>query len=160
VTLWGDARVDRSQLPAAVAELLAGYPVVVTTMVAWGDMDANRHVNNTVYFRYIEHARLQCFGDMGFSKTQQETGIGPILSWTDCRFRRPLAYPDTVSIGTRIRDVESDRFVMDSIIVSHALGQVAAEGKQHVVIYDYRNHQKAPLPEEIRRDISRFEKPA
>jgi len=140
-----------------VAELLAGFPVVVTMMVAWGDMDANQHVNNTVYFRYMEHARLQCFAEMGFSKMQAETGIGPILSWTDCRFRRALTYPDTVSIGTRIRDVESDRFVMDSVIVSHAMRQVAAEGQQRVVIYDYRKNQKAPLPDSIRQGIVRFE---
>jgi acyl-CoA thioester hydrolase len=152
--------VERCSLDPAVAALLEGFPIVVTTMVAWGDMDANRHVNNVVYFRYIEHARLQYFGELGFSAMQQETGIGPILSWTDCRFRRPLAYPDTVSIGTRIRDVAADRFVMDSIIVSHALRQVAAEGQQRVVVFDYRNNQKAPLPEVIRQRIAEFEKPA
>ncbi len=154
----GDARVDRGALESAVAELLADYPVVVTTMVAWGDMDANGHVNNTVYFRYLEHARLQCFTEMGFMKVQAETGVGPILSWTDCRFRRALTYPDTVSIGTRIRDVQHDRFEMESVIVSHAMRQVAAQGQQRVVMYDYRQNQKAPLPESIRQGIGRFEK--
>lgn len=47
--------MQRSELEPAVAELLAGFPVVVTTMVAWGDMDANRHVNNTVYFRSYDY---------------------------------------------------------------------------------------------------------
>ena len=26
--------------------------------VRWGDLDAMNHVNNTVYFRYIEEARV------------------------------------------------------------------------------------------------------
>ncbi len=150
-------RVERGLLDPAVAELLSGYPIVVTTLVGWGDMDANRHVNNVVYFRYIEHARLRYFGELGFSKMQEETGIGPILAWADCRFRRPLSYPDTVSIGTTIRDVEADRFQMHSIVVSHALKEIAAEGKQRVVVFDYRNNRKAPLPEEIRRRIDQFE---
>jgi acyl-CoA thioester hydrolase len=149
--------LDTSQFDPAVAELLAGYPIVVTTMVAWGDMDANAHVNNAVYFRYIEHARLRYFDVLGFLQMQVDTGIGPILAWTDCRFRRPLSYPDTVSIGTRIRDIEADRFVMDAVIVSHNLKQVAAEGQQRVVVYDYRQQQKAPLPEVIRRRIAEFE---
>jgi acyl-CoA thioester hydrolase len=149
--------VERNNLDPAVAELLVGYPIIVTTMVAWGDMDANGHVNNTVYFRYIEHARLRYFDVLGFSTLQRETGIGPILSWTDCRFRRPLAYPDNVSIGTRIRDIQADRFVMDSIIVSHNAKHLAAEGKQHVVIYDYHNHHKAPLPDDVRRRIEEIE---
>ena len=126
-------------------------------MVAWGDMDANRHVNNVIYFRYMEHARLHYFGELGFSKMQQETGIGPILSWTDCRFRRPLAYPDDVSIGTRISDVEADRFLMHTIIVSHKLKEVAAQGQQRLVIYDYRKNEKALLPEVIRQRIDEIE---
>ncbi len=149
--------MEPNELDPAVAELVKGYPIVVTTMVAWGDMDANNHVNNVVYFRYIEHARLKYFGELGFSAMQQESGIGPILSWTDCRFRKPLAYPDDVSIATRIRDIQADRFVMDSIIISHALKAIAAEGQQRVVVYDYRNNEKAPLPEVIRRRIEQFE---
>lgn len=145
------------QLDPAVAQLLAGYPIVVNTLVAWGDMDANRHVNNVVYFRYMEHARLKYFGEMGFSKIQQETGLGPILAWTDCRFRRPLAYPDDVSIGTRISDIETDRFLMHTIIVSHALKEIAAHGQQRLVIYDYRKNQKAALPEVIRQRIAEIE---
>jgi acyl-CoA thioester hydrolase len=149
--------VERAQLDPAVAELLREFPIVVTTMVGWGDMDANSHVNNAVYFRYIEHARLKYFGDLGFSRLQHEIGIGPILAWTDCRFRHPLSYPDDVSIGARIFDVEDDRFMMHSIIVSHAKKHVAAEGKQRVVSYDYRHHHKATLPDEVRRKIEEFE---
>jgi acyl-CoA thioester hydrolase len=149
--------VESPPFDKAVDDLLAGFPIIVTTMVAWGDMDANRHVNNVVYFRYIEHARLKYFHDMGFLSMQQETGIGPILAWTDCRFRRPLSYPDTVSIGTRIRDIESDRFVMDAVIVSHAQRQLAAQGQQCIVVYDYRNNQKAPLPDAIRKRIAEIE---
>ncbi|MEX0677534.1 MAG: thioesterase family protein [Pirellulales bacterium] len=152
--------MERSELDPAVAELLKGYRIVVTTMVAWGDMDANRHVNNTVYFRYIEHGRLWYFHELGFSREQQEAGIGPILAWADCRFRVPLSYPDTVSIGTRIIEVRDDQFTMQSVVVSHKLKKVAAEGQQRLVSYDYRSNQKAPLPESIRRRIEEFEKGA
>ncbi len=150
--------LKRSEFDPAVAELLEDYPIVVTTMVAWGDMDANRHVNNVVYFRYIEHGRLWYFHELGFSKLQRETGVGPILAWADCRFRLPMSYPDTVSIGTRIIDVQEDRFTMQTVVVSHALKQVAAEGQQRLVSYDYRKNEKVPLPESIRRRIEEFEK--
>ncbi|HTM56513.1 MAG TPA: thioesterase family protein [Pirellulales bacterium] len=148
-----------NDLDRELRQLVAGYPILVTTMVAWGDMDANRHVNNVVYFRYIEHGRLHYFYELGFIAHQIETGVGPILAWTDCRFRRPLSYPDTVTIGTRIRDVQDDRFVMDALIVSHAQRQVVAEGQQRVVVYDYRKNEKAPLPDVIRRRIADFEQP-
>lgn len=149
--------MDRAALDSGVAALVREYPVIVTTMVAWGDMDANGHVNNVIYLRYIEHARLDYFHRLGFLDTQHNSGIGPILAWTDCRFRRPLSYPDTVTIGTRIRDVEEDRFTMDSVIVSHNLKDVAAVGQQKLVSYDYRNNTKAPLPESVRKRIEEIE---
>ncbi|MGD9721004.1 MAG: acyl-CoA thioesterase [Pirellulales bacterium] len=149
--------MDRAALDPAVAQLLAPYPVIVTTLVAWGEMDANHHVNNVVYFRYMEHARLKYFREMGFSKEQRSTGIGPILSWTDCRFRKPLEYPDDVTIGTRISEIEEDRFLMNTVIVSHKLKAIAAEGQQKLVIYDYVNHVKAKLPDHVRQRIAEIE---
>ena len=142
-------------LDPEVAQLVAGYPCVVTTLVAWGDMDANRHVNNVVYLRYMEHARLHYFGMIGW--LDHGTGIGPILAYTDCRFRRPLAYPDDVSIATKISEVGEDRFTMQTIIVSHKLKAIAAEGQQRLVSYDYLHHHKAPLPEAIRQRIAEIE---
>ena len=48
------------------ASLLAGYPVIVDLPVAWGEMDFYRHVNNVVYFRYFENARLEYFRRLGW----------------------------------------------------------------------------------------------
>jgi acyl-CoA thioester hydrolase len=153
---WGP-NVNREALNAAIQEILAPFPVIVTALVGWGDMDSNHHVNNVIYFRYMEHARLKYFGEMGFSQEQKDSGIGPILAWTDCRFRKPLEYPDHVTIGTRISELKDDRFMMDTVIVSHKLKEVAAHGQQKLVIYDYRNHVKASLPDNVRRRISEIE---
>ena len=83
-------------------ELLKGYPVVIVTPVAWGEMDSLQHVNNIIYFRYFESARMAYFNQLDIWSYMNETGIGPILASTECRFRIPLTYPDTVSIGTRV----------------------------------------------------------
>ena len=62
--------------------LLAGFPVVVRQAVVWGEMDAYRHVNNVVYFRYFENARLEYFRRLGWFEFERETGVGPILAAT------------------------------------------------------------------------------
>src|SRR5438128_1459859 len=82
--------------------LLATYPVVIEQAVVWGDMDSYQHVNNTVYFRYFENARLEYFRRLGWFEFEKETGIGPILAATQATFRKPLAYPDTISVGARV----------------------------------------------------------
>ena len=138
-------------------ELLEAFPVVIEIPVAWGEMDSLRHVNNIVYFRYFESARMAYFTRLDYWTYMNETGTGPILASTGCKFRAPLTYPDTVSVGTRVSQVEDDRFVMKYAVISHALGKVAAEGEGLIVSYDYRALKKAPLPEEIKTRIRSLE---
>ena len=138
-------------------ELLEGCPVVVDIPVAWGEMDALRHVNNIVYFRYFESARIAYFERLGFWEFMNQTGIGPILASIECRFKTPLTYPDTVSVGTRVPRIEQDRFVMEYRAVSHKSQATAAEGEGVVVSYNYRENKKALLSEELRKRILALE---
>src|SRR5437762_14100934 len=96
-----------------VDELIAGFPVIVEQAVLCGEMDSYRHVNNVVYFRYFESARLEYFRRLGWFEYERETKIGPILAATHARFRRPLTYPDTISVGARVVEVGEDRFTLD-----------------------------------------------
>jgi acyl-CoA thioester hydrolase len=141
-------------------ELLELYPVVIEIPIAWGEMDSLRHVNNIVYFRYFESARMAYFDKLDIWNYMDETGIGPILASTQCKFRLPLTYPDTVSVGTHVSAIESDRFLMKYVVVSQGKGKVAAEGEGLIVSYDYRALRKAPLPEEIKGRIQTLEKSA
>jgi acyl-CoA thioester hydrolase len=138
-------------------ELLKAYPVVIEIPVAWGEMDSLGHVNNIIYFRYFESVRMAYFDALGFWDYMEETGIGPILASTQCKFRIPLTYPDTISAGARIAKVENDRFLMEYIVFSHQHRRVAAEGEGLIVSYNYREKKKAALPEEIRERIRLLE---
>jgi acyl-CoA thioester hydrolase len=138
-------------------KMLEGYPVVIEIPVAWGEMDSLRHVNNIVYFRYFESARMAYFNRIDIWGYMEETGVGPILASTGCKFRIPLSYPDTVSVGTRITDLDADRFLMKYVAVSRQHQRIAAEGEGVVVSYDYREKRKAPLPQEIRARIEALE---
>jgi acyl-CoA thioester hydrolase len=142
---------------AKARELAAGFPVVVEQAVAWGDMDSYRHVNNVVYFRYFENARLEYFRRARWHEVEETTGVGPILASTHARYRRPLTYPDTILIVARAVEVGEDRFTLDHRIVSVNQGAVTTEGQGIVVSFDYRTGRKAPLPEEVRRRIAELE---
>jgi acyl-CoA thioester hydrolase len=137
--------------------LLAGFPVAVELSVAWGDMDAYRHVNNVVYFRYFENARLEYFRRLDWFEYERQTGVGPILAATQARFRKPLTFPDTIWVTARALDVEADRFHLEHRVVSKRLGAVAAEGRGTVVTYHHSEHRKVALPEELRHRIEALE---
>jgi acyl-CoA thioester hydrolase len=137
--------------------LLKDFPVVIDIPIAWGEMDAFQHVNNVVYFRYFESARIAYFDRLNAIEFMNRTGIGPILASTQCKFKTPLAYPDTLSVGTRISQIEEDRFVMEYVVVSHRFQRVAAEGEGVIVSYNYREQKKAPIPAETKQRISDIE---
>lgn len=138
-------------------ELLAGFPIVVEQSVVWGEMDSYRHVNNVVYFRYFENARLEYFRRLDWTVLEKETGIGPILAATSARFRRPLSYPDTIWIGAKIVSILDDRLVMRHRLVSQQFNAVATEGEGTIVTFHYERGEKAPVPEELRRRITQLE---
>jgi acyl-CoA thioester hydrolase len=140
-----------------VSAVLAKYPVIVRQPIVWGDMDAYRHVNNVVYFRYFENARLEYFKQMGWFEYEERTGVGPILAATSARFRRALTYPDDIAIAARVVDVQEDRFSLEHVIVSAAQQAVVTEGTGLVVAFDYAKGSKTQLPEELRRRIGKLE---
>ena len=112
-------------------------------------MDAFAHVNNTVYFRYFETARITCFDQIGYTDLMRGSRIGPILAHTECRFRLPLEYPDTVSAAARIEEIGVDRFTMRYEVFSHAHERLAADGTGRIVSLDYATGEKVALPDVI-----------
>ena len=139
-------------------KLLQNYPVVIEIPVAWGDMDAFQHVNNVTYFKYFESARIAYFEKIKFQEHMIQTGIGPILATTQCRFKIPLTYPDQVSVGAKVDLMEEDRFLMKYVVVSHKHRSVAALGEGMLVSFNYREGMKTPIPDKIKASIFAFEK--
>jgi acyl-CoA thioester hydrolase len=140
--------------------LVDGYPVVIEISVQWGEMDAFQHVNNVVYFRYFENARIAYFEKLDVIELMKSTWIGPILAATSCRFKAPLTYPDKVLVAAKVTAIEEDRFMMDYRVVSTKHQKLAAEGDGVIVTFNYRENKKVIVPEELRLMIVKIENAA
>jgi acyl-CoA thioester hydrolase len=70
---------------------------VESIAIRWGDMDAMGHVNNTVYFRYMEQARIGWFESL-VPRAAAWGEISIVIVNASCNFRRPINYPGTVKI--------------------------------------------------------------
>lgn len=136
---------------------MAGFPVVVELDVAWGDMDSYAHVNNVVYFRYFESARIAYLDRVGWMKSMKVADYGPIVASTQARYRRPLEYPDRIWVGARLLDMQADRVTLEHRVVSKTWNAIATEGQVVVVSFDYLNGRKVPLPDAIRTAIEVLE---
>lgn len=139
-----------------MTDALSGYPVVITVPVAWGEMDSLGHVNNIIYFRYFESARIVYLEKSGLMKVMKRSGIGPILARTSATYKKPVRYPDTLSVGARVATIGTTSFVMEYLVESCALG-VAAFGDAVIVIYDYAKGEKARVPDEVVNAIESLE---
>ena len=88
------------------------YPVYTSIPIQWGDMDAFGHVNNIVYLKFFESARIAYFEKMGIvGDTASNTG--PILASTQCKFIYPLRYPDNIWATAKVIDTQKN----DNIII-------------------------------------------
>ncbi len=126
--------------------LLKSFPVLYETEIAWGDMDAFQHVNNAVYLRYFESARIRYFEQTPMFDIMKKKGVGPIVHSHRIRYRFPLTYPDRIRIGVRIIGVGQDRIRVAYRMISLTHDVIAAEGDTTIVFLDYRTGKKAPIP--------------
>jgi len=125
---------------------LRTFPVIYETQVRWGEMDSFKHVNNAVYFKYFESARIAYLEKIDYATILAQTGVGIILSSVNCKFISPLVYPDNIQIGAKITEIEEDRFIMDYAIYSSLQNKIAAIGSSVVVAYDYKSNRKTTMP--------------
>jgi acyl-CoA thioester hydrolase len=137
--------------------LLADFPVVTTIPLLWGDLDAFGHVNNLVYMRWAETARVEYLLQIGQFPPLPPSGIAPILASMKCDYRRVLNYPDTVYVGTRIARIGNSSFQMLHRIVSRNLDEIAAEVDSTLVMLDYSRNKPVTVPAEVRSVIGALE---
>ncbi|WP_144211828.1 acyl-CoA thioesterase [Shewanella donghaensis] len=130
-------------------QFIAQHSIITEIPVAWGEMDALNHVNNVVYFRYFETARIDFFNQINMLKYLKETSIGPVLNETQARFKRPVTFPDTVLVSVSISDIQQDRFVMHYRIFSKAQQAITTTGSAKVVMFNFKTGQKATLTPEL-----------
>ena len=83
------------------------YPLVYTQHVAWGDMDAFGHVNNVMYYRYVESARLAYIEHTGILSADVLT----VVASNQCKYLKPVFYPDQLKIRHVLKNSEIVHFV-------------------------------------------------
>ncbi|KZM22649.1 uncharacterized protein EKO05_0009687 [Ascochyta rabiei] len=148
-------------------ELLAGSEGFLTGQeyrglyrheVAWGEMDSMGHINNVMYNRYAESARVNwtlnlAAQDPAHKKEWLELvspkSVGLILRSIKTDYKFPMKWPDRITVLHKLRnqpEQDTDHFLLDVLILSEAHRRTAARCMEDIVVYDYRRAKKSPLP--------------
>ena len=122
--------------------------------IRWGDMDAMGHVNNTIYFRYLEIVRLEWLYQVG-AAANPATEHGPLIVNAFCNFIRQLEFPGDVLARHYVCNPGRSSF--DTYITlerTDGPGVIYAEGGATTVWSDYPAKKSAPLPDWLRELVS------
>ncbi|WP_227428791.1 acyl-CoA thioesterase [Psychrobacter sp. I-STPA6b] len=136
-----------------IPEVLQHYPTIHPQVVAWGDMDAFNHLNNVVYYRYAESARIAYLRAINMFAAGSVT----VLAQCSCQYLVPVTYPDTLLIGVRSKSVGNSSIVTEYLYYSTAQKKVVATGEAVVVRLDDTAQRKSPWTAEERQQLLSFD---
>jgi acyl-CoA thioester hydrolase len=126
---------------------------ILEVPLRWGDMDAMAHLNNVMYFRLMEEARIQWFRQFGFPTLP--AGEAPILAHAACDFVKAMTYPGIAIVRQTVTRVGRSSVEMELAIEKKGEPDVIyATGRTVIVWYDYSEAKSKPWPEAIRETIT------
>jgi len=114
----------------------------------FADMDADQHVNNAEFYRYMEEARMGWVNTLGLPMVPPQPI--PVLAASACSFRSPLMYPGKVRVEIYLGRIGTSS-VRTHYLLRDAAGEIAAEGYAVSVWFDPRTQRSIALPEVIRK---------
>lgn len=124
----------------------------------WGDQDAFGHINNALYSRYYESARIGYFEkttQMSFDANSDEIAIMADLK---IAFLQQLHYPAEIEIGSRISRMGNSSLVLDAAIFRKGDDTLISTSRATLVWFDLKANQKKPIPQKSRDMTIDFEK--
>ncbi|MCK6414035.1 MAG: acyl-CoA thioesterase [Giesbergeria sp.] len=117
--------------------------------IRWGDMDAMGHVNNTVYFRYMETVRIEWMRSVGCNPDPQ--GQGPVIVNAFCNFYKQLEYPGEVLAKMYVSDPGRTTFeTWCTLERGDQPGVVCAAGGATTIWVDFPQQKAQTLPDWMR----------
>jgi acyl-CoA thioester hydrolase len=119
--------------------------------IRWGDMDAMGHVNNTVYFRFMEQARIGWFETL-LPRDEAWKATGIVIANASCDFKRPINYPGTVEV--RVLAGAPGGSSVPTYYELRVDDAVYAEGAATVVFIDMQAQKPMRIPARIRSLLS------
>lgn len=134
-------------------ENLPHHPILTSIQpLRWGDMDALGHVNNTLYFRYMEQTRVEWLEKIGFFLTAELTE-GFVIINAHCTFLKQMTYPGKVETRMAFGNIGKSSIMSYYEIRKEGDDTLYAEGSSKIVWANYALGKSAPIPEHIRNTL-------
>lgn len=120
--------------------------------IDWSELDVFGHVNNLEIMKYSQAARVIFLDNAGLMQMQKECGKGPILASIHTQFLKPLFFPGTVTVITKVDYIKTSSFKLIHQIFNDK-NELAAEAHDIIVFYNFKKQHKLMIPNDLREKI-------
>jgi acyl-CoA thioester hydrolase len=118
-------------------------------------MDAMGHVNNIMYFQYLESARIAYFETRGWKSDDTETSRqGPVVVAQTFNYRRQLHYPAEIDVGIACPEIRNRSFVLTYGIFRTGEDELIGDGSSVMVWLDYAAGKAVEIPADVRKHLT------
>ncbi len=138
----------------SIDEFKAQYPFTTEIKVYWNDLDSNQHVNNVVYYRYLEQLRVEFLHAAFFDESQVKLGF--VLAESSCRYLSSVNYPDTLLLGLYIAHIGDSQNIQHHGIYSYQQQRLVATGTSRLVNVDSETGKKKPMADGLKEALQRY----
>ena len=137
-----------------MAALPCAHVTATRIVVRPRDMDADRNVNNAVYFEYLHQARLEHLSRLGiWTPPQKRSGNLFAVAENTCRYLGPAYYGDVLAVWTATHALGRSSFKLVYQVWRDGSDMLIAAGHSVQVWLDEANRPTA-LPEAARAALS------
>jgi acyl-CoA thioester hydrolase len=117
-------------------------------------MDALGHINNAMYFRYMESARVAYLSKIGILLGHDNQSF--VLANTMCNFILPISYPANLTIETYVSKLgNSSVDFIHKFINNDKKDEITAIGLATAVWVNLIKNKAIALPKQIRDKLNR-----
>lgn len=133
--------------------MTAEFAFVYRLDVRFRDCDSQGHVNNAVFFTYLEQCRLMFWRELTGGSASPHARV--IVARAECDYRAPAFFGDPLEVRLNVGEIGRSSFQLAYEIVNVLSGRRLAEAKTVMVTYDYTAGASVPIPAQTRQVLER-----
>ena len=130
------------------------FPFPIQQQVAWGEMDAFNHINNVIYFRYFETARVEFFNKTNLWQTYIDENIRIVVGKLECNYVNEIVHPAEIEISVGIKKIGNASLTVHHLVTCN--GNISAHGEGIIVATDPATGKSRPWSYKLREEFAKW----
>ena len=132
------------------------FSFIKSVEARWVDMDALRHINNSVYLSYFESARVEFLDSLGININRWEGDESVILGKMEITYLKQSSYPNIYDVGCRISRLGTKSFDIFSAIFDKKSLTPIVTGTFVTVSFNYKSQKTILIPKAVKDAFEPF----